>query len=741
MQSLTPETNLSDFLRINPLQQEGLKKIHTLTIENLLRYFPVRYEDIADTRSISQIAKGEKVTLFGKITDLKLEKSFKKKINMARGRLNDGEDSIGLIWFNQPYIAKMIQNDAMVKVEGIVSEKNNQFYISNPAITNISYTPPFSSSSLFNEKQGTSLSIYPVYPETRNITSRWIHHALEKIFKSDFFDRCDDPLPKEILNRYNLPSLKTSYIWIHTPKNKNDAEAARKRFAFEEVFFIQLQKQKEKKLLETLPSAKIVFDQKSLDSFLSRFPFALTEGQRKAIGDILSDFQKGFPMGRLLEGDVGSGKTAVAATTAYIVTNNEPLSRPVASDRSFLKEKDLAENEKKSFGNFQVATMAPTEILAAQHFESFITYFKHLPISIALITGSACKKFPSKVDPSGTTAVSKPQLLKWVANGEISILIGTHALIQKKVKFKNLAYVIIDEQHRFGTKQRKELARKDGLVPHLLSMTATPIPRTLALTIYGDLDLSILDEMPKGRKPIMTEIVPTKNRDAVYEKIKKELVAGRQMYVICPRINEPDPDKEKAILAKSVMEEAERLKRDVFQKYKIGVVHSKLLPKDKEKVMADFGDGKIDILVSTSVVEVGVNVPNATVIIIEGAERFGLAQLHQLRGRVLRSSHQAYCYIFAETKSDKTVDRMRAFLSAKNGFELAELDLKLRGIGELGGGKQWGVSDIAMIALQNLKMVEAARTEARNIVESDSELQNHPVLRMVLETKSKYHFE
>ncbi len=423
--------------------------------------------------------------------------------------------------------------------------------------------------------------------------------------------------------------------------------------------------------------------------------------------------------------------------------------------------------------------MAPTEILARQHFESFIKYFRHMPISIGLITGNGCRKFPSKVNVGGWTDISRTQFLKWVASGEISVVIGTHALIQKAVKFKHLAYVIIDEQHRFGTAQRQKLTKKEAAVPtskktigkssravtaaeqnqeplkpsgknsmpHLLSMTATPIPRTLALTLYGDLDLSLLDEMPVGRKKVITEIVPKSRRQAVYDHIEKELKDGRQAYVICPRINEPDPEKEQALQARSVKEEAKRLKKDIFPNFEIEILHSKMKPADKEEVMERFAAHKIDILVSTSVVEVGVNVPNSTNIIIEGGERFGLSQLHQLRGRVIRSNYQPYCFVFTESNSksgkgsEKTTDRLRALATAKNGFELSELDLTLRGAGELYGGKQWGISDIAMDAIKNLKMVEAARKEAQRLVGEDASLRTYPLLARTLSEKADVHFE
>ena len=456
--------------------------------------------------------------------------------------------------------------------------------------------------------------------------------------------------------------------------------------------------------------------------FVKRFPFSPTSAQEKAIEVILNDFKSGRPMSRLLEGDVGSGKTAVAATTAYSAVSSSA--------------------DVRGIGRLQVAYMAPTEILAIQHFESFIEYFKHLPIQIGLITGSSCRKYPSKVNPEGWTNISRNQLLKWTKEGDISILIGTHALIQKAVQFKNLSYIIIDEQHRFGTKQRQKLARKSNPVPHLLSMTATPIPRTLALTIYGDLDLTLLDEMPKGRKPIITEIIEPKKRKETYEKVRAELKAGRQVYIICPRINEPDPDKEAALIAKSVKEESVRLKKEIFPEYSIEILHSKMKPKEKDETMIKFKNHQINILVATSVVEVGVNVPNATVIIIEGAERFGLSQLHQLRGRVLRSNFQAYCFVFTEKAGEKTVERLKALKTAKNGFELSEKDLMLRGPGELAGNRQWGLSDMGMEALKNVKMIEAARLEASRLVGIDPTLSNLPILKEKVSAKSaSLHFE
>ncbi|MHB1118292.1 MAG: ATP-dependent DNA helicase RecG, partial [Minisyncoccota bacterium] len=404
----------------------------------------------------------------------------------------------------------------------------------------------------------------------------------------------------------------------------------------------------------------------------------------------------------------GSGKTFIAATAAYAVTASAPRDN--------------------KYGNLQIAYMAPTEILAEQHFKSFIEYFKDTPIEIGLLTGNGAKKFPSKSDPSGATSVSRAQLLKWVAEGKLPILIGTHALIQKNVEFKNLGLAIVDEQHRFGTRQRGKLAKKDTVLPHFLSMTATPIPRTLALTIYGNLDLTLLDEMPAGRLPIKTELITKSNRTKMEDHIRAEINNGRQAYIICPRIDEPDPDKELALQAKSVTAEAKRIAEDIFPEFEIGILHGKMKPDEKEWVMEEFKKGAIHILVATSVIEVGVNVPNATIIVIEGAERFGLAQLHQLRGRVIRSNHQAYCYILTDSTNENSHKRLKALVTSKNGFELAELDLMLRGAGELGGGKQWGISDLGMEAIKNIKMVEAARTEAARLIALDSSLTNYPLL-------------
>ncbi len=716
---MNPADPITKYLRPNLIQKRALERLGLETVADLIFYFPTRHGQQLATKTIAELQAGDQVKIYGQVIASKISKAWKKKIPLGEITIEDHTGRLKAIWFHQAFLAKKVPKGMSACLSGKVAVRQGTLYLANPEIdraeNTISASGPLFNTSDPDNSSGELDTLLPIYPETRGLSSSWFQHNIQKLLKPDLEKNLLDPIPPEILKKYHLPSLATALIWIHAPKSPEDALAARKRFAFQEIFLIQLARLQTKAKYEQLNSFKIANSTQEVETFINRFPFKLTNAQDTAIKQILKDFGTGKPMTRLLEGDVGSGKTAVAAVTALATVQ----------------------------AGLEVAYMAPTEILARQHFESFINYFKYLPtIQIGLITGKECRKFPSKLDRDNHTKISRSQLLKWVANGEIPILIGTHALIQKTVIFKNLAYIIIDEQHRFGVQQRATLARKTERAPHLLSMTATPIPRTLALTLYGDLDLTLLDEMPAGRRQIITQIIDEANREAAYEKIRQELLAGRQAYVICPRIEEPDPTKELALQAKSAKTEQKRLQEKVFPEFNVGLVHSKLKPATKEQVMADFSSGEINILVATSVVEVGVNVPNATIIIIEGAERFGLAQLHQLRGRVLRSNHQAYCYLFSGSRGAKTRDRLKALKTAKNGFELAELDLNLRGAGTLSGQAQWGISDIGMEAIKNIKMVEAARLEAQAIIKADPELQSHPLLHDKLSrSKKDIHFE
>jgi ATP-dependent DNA helicase RecG len=744
---MTPTTPIEKISRLTDDQKKALGRLRIKTVRDLMYHFPVRYSDMSTLSNIESAETGSSVTLYGKLSKLETKKGFKTKVPMSTGILEDfSGQKIKIVWMNQAYLAKMFHDGDTVKLTGKITDGKYGKSLMNPEIERVPDMPIDVHNSLFegvsdspsfrggrgvSDTNGREFFGYPVYNETRGITSKWMYHTILKLLGQRMHDELVDPIPEEILSKYNLPKLATAMVWIHNPEKKEHADAARKRFAFEEIFLIQLRRQFERKKYEQLFSYRLHIPHTDIQDFISRFPFNPTQSQTDAINAVLKDFEMDKPMSRLIEGDVGSGKTFVAATVAYATIKNRPVG---------------PNGKQQDFGSLQVAYMAPTEVLATQLFENFVEYFKHTGISIGLITGSGCRKFPTKVASAQKpwTEISRTQLVKWIKNGEIPIVIGTHALIQKSIDFQDLGLVIIDEQHRFGTNQRMKLAKKEGHAPHYLSMTATPIPRTLALTLYGDLDLTVIDQMPSGRKQVITEIVPgvEEKRNEAYEKIKQELKAGRQAYIICPRIADPDEETEQKLNLKSVTSEAKRLGEKIFKDYRIGIMHSKMTPAKKDEVMKQFANHDIDILVSTSVVEVGVSVANATNIIIEGADRFGLAQLHQLRGRVIRGNHQAYCYLFADAKSEKTADRLKAFVKAKNGFDLAELDLMQRGSGDLAGLKQWGISDLGMEAIKNIKMVEFARNEAIDMVNHDPELDNHAFLKCyVSQQDSEIHFE
>ncbi len=671
----------------------------------------------------STLKTGESITIYGVMEKVSVRRSFKGHIPMTEARVADNTGTIRCVWFNQAYIGKMYPNGTRIKVSGTVGEDKKGFLLSNPSIERAGSVIPESQESLFAPNADTEF-LTPIYRETKGVSSLYLYTLIKKIAQSGSLKEVYDPIPSHIIKKLSLPELKDALLYIHFPKNESLTIAARKRFAFEEIFYLQLKQYQEKIEAKHSLAYSISVNKTKTKKFIDSFPFTPTDAQLNAIDSILKDLSRKEPMGRLLEGDVGSGKTFVAAVVSEAVLQNRIGKTGTA---------------------LQIAYMAPTEILAKQHFESFIKYFKNTNVEIGLLTGAGCSKFPSKGNPSSHTSISRTQLLKWLEDGRVSIVVGTHALIQKTVKFANLALIIIDEQHRFGVRQRKALAQsrdvKKKELPHLLSMTATPIPRTLALTIFGDLDLTVIDSMPEERKKIITEIVPRTKRNETYEKIRKELQAGHQVYVICPRIDEQDEDERQKRILKSVKEEAERLANDIFPEFIVDILHSKMKKEEKEEVMQDFLDKKSDILVATSVIEVGINVPNATVIIIEHADRFGLAQLHQLRGRVGRREYQSYCFLFTESVGEITQTRLKALVNAKNGFELAEADMMARGIGMLMDGKQWGMSDLAMEAIKNPKLVEIARDEARELLDNDNTLENYPDLASIIKKRENVHME
>jgi len=537
-------------------------------------------------------------------------------------------------------------------------------------------------------------------------------------------------LPYEIIKKQKLLGISEAIRQIHFPDNEKKAQEAKRRLAFDELFLIQLHMLLQKRKWQKNGAVGMKFDEKAereIRNFVEGLPFKLTNAQRAASWNIIKDLGKGRPMNRLLEGDVGSGKTLVALIAALFTVKS----------------------------GYQAAFMAPTEILARQHFleakrrlcqseqsRSFSgrRISDEADITIALLTASESKICENTLEREA----DRNNLIEKIKNGKIDLLIGTHSLIQEHVTFHNLALSIVDEQHRFGIEQRAKLQReiismKDGLksVPHLLSMTATPIPRTLALTVYGDLDLSVLDEMPRGRQKIITKLVAPGNRNLAYKFIKEQIEKGRQAFVICPLIEESD-----VLEVRSATEEYEKLKNEIYPDLEIGLLHGKMRPKDKESVMKKFSAGGINILVSTSVVEVGIDVPNATVMLIEGADRFGLAQLHQFRGRVGRGEHQSFCFLFTDSTASSAHRRLKALIKCSNGFELAEKDLEIRGPGELVGIRQSGLPDLAMASLSDTELIRSTREEAKNFLSKNPSLSKFQELaKRMKKMKEEIHFE
>ncbi len=728
-------------------QIKELQKINLVSVRDLLRYFPNRYEDFSKIVPIGQILLNQTVTIQGEITQINSQKTFRRKMALTKAVIQDKTGTIEAIWFNQPFISHNLKVGQEISLAGKTSLNNKGgLYLSNPEYERI--LPPseistkISLSTSLEELIKASKSkssqpffrhtarIIPIYPETKKITSRFLRYLISLIFPQiDLLIK--DYLPEKIIRNQKLLPLNQAVKQIHYPENFQLLEQARRRLAFNELFLIQLFTIREKFLWQKKKSIAINFNPEIIKNFTAKLPFELTSAQKKSAWEILQDLAEPQPMNRLLEGDVGSGKTIVAAIAALQVIS----------------------------AGYQVALMAPTSILAEQHFQSLPKYFKHYPFSIALLTSNQ-----AKIWPSSKRKISKQKLLEKIKQGEISLIIGTHSLIQKQVAFKNLALAIIDEQHRFGIQQRAELQTqvekiKDAtprLIPHLLSITATPIPRTLALTIYGNLDISILDESPKNQKPVTTQLFSAHQKEQVYQFIRQEIQNGRQTFIVCPKIDPSEvkkglllkpkeqltkQQKQKLIWqeVKAVKEEYQKLSQEIFPDLKVALIHGQMKDKEKEKIMKDFKNRLNDILVSTSVIEVGIDIPNANVIMIENAERFGLAQLHQLRGRVSRSPYPAYCFLIT---NNQPTARLKAIIQCRNGFELAEKDLEIRGPGEFTGQKQWGNPDLSMASLNDLDLIKSAHQEAQNILQNDPNLQDHSLLkRKLAEFSQKIHLE
>ena len=709
---LNLDTPIEELPKIGLAYQKKLKKLGVKTVQDLLLYFPARYEDFSNIIPIKKVKVGYTVCVQGRILEVKHTRTFRKWMDITEIIIEDETGSIKALWFNQPYLAKTFKEDDFVCLAGKVSLGKSGIYLNNPAHERISE---------FAEDNNLTHTgrIIPVYSETRGLTSRWLRYVIKPLIVQ-FYNKMPEILPQDILKKYKFLSVKKAIWQVHFPDSFEAADAAKSKFSFEELFLLQLLILKERFRLMQKKSPACLMDTKLMQEFTKSLPFKLTDSQKQCSYQILKDLEKTVPMSRLLEGDVGSGKTVVAVMAALNVIKN----------------------------GYQVAFMAPTEILSKQHFKSISELTKSFNISVGLLTSKE-----SKIFKDGKDYITKKQnLLEDLKNGQINILIGTHSLIQKDTEFKNLAFVIVDEQHRFGVEQRSSLMKNKDIVPHLLSMTATPIPRTLALTIYGDLDLSLIKEMPKNRKPIKTIIVGPEQRKEAYEFIYKEVKGGKGVFVICPRIDVRPVKPAKSDFpiiegkfnvvknyelekvtpwddVKAVKEEYEKLSKEIFPDLRIEMLHGKMKPTEKEKIMTDFKNGLADILISTSVVEVGIDVPRATVMMIEGAERFGLSQLHQFRGRVGRSDMQSYCFLFTTSPDQLNRKRLKALVASNNGFELAQKDLEIRGPGQLYGVQQWGVGDFAMEGLTNIFLVEKTRQAAREILEKDPELKNYPILK------------
>jgi ATP-dependent DNA helicase RecG len=740
---LTLDTKVEEVPKIGTAYAKKLKKLGIKTVQDLLFYFPSRYDDFSEIIPINQVKVGEIACVQGKILSIEQSHTFKRGMDITEIIIEDlptdqaGETGqISALWFNQPYLAKSLKEEDYICLAGKVSLGKEGIYLSNPAYER--FYPD-------NEDQNLTHTgrIVPVYSETKGITSRWLRYILKPLLVQ-FYSQVPDMLPPEISKKHKFLPMSEAIWQAHFPESFEAADAAKARFAFEDLFLLQLSVLKEKNKLLKNPAPPCLLHADIMKEFTNSLPFQLTDSQRQCSFQILKDMEKPIPMSRLLQGDVGSGKTVVGAMAALNAVKN----------------------------GYQVAFMAPTEILAKQHFLSLAKMLAPFQVKIGFLTGKE-----SVINAGGKTQeIKKKDLLLELEFGQVDILIGTHALISKKVVFSKLALVVLDEQHRFGVAQRAELTKNKKLVPHLLSMTATPIPRTLALTVYGDLELSLIKEMPKDRKKIITSVVNKADRQKAYEFIKQEVARGRGVFVIYPRIEGkeesdapvsgslsansfipqnylPASATPKALQAgsfgstakeeiKSLKQEYERLSREVFPDLRITMLYGKMKADEKERIMQDFKKGEIDILLSTSVVEVGVDVPRATIMMIEGAERFGLSQLHQFRGRVGRSDLQSYCFLFTTEESQQNRQRLKVMEKTSNGFELAEEDLKIRGPGQLYGTQQWGLPDAAMQNLSNIFLIEKTRSEARELLEKDPELKEYPLLKSRLKQfTSKIHFE
>jgi ATP-dependent DNA helicase RecG len=647
-----------------------LAAAHLTTVGDLITFLPRGYEDYSHITRIADIAPG-KITVKAKCEKIET-RPVRRGLKVTTATLVDDSGKIQAVWFNQPYRATQLKAGEWHFFSGEFEFSYNRYQLTNPSAEKASELP-----------QQTD-TIVPIYRAVAGLKTALVRKILLEL--KPLITMLPETLPETVVKQEKLISYSDAIKGMHFPETYQEAELARERLAFEELFQLLLASQLNKQENAKLEGWSIPFDQNVVKTFVKGLPFALTNAQRIAAWDILQNFEESTPMNRLLQGDVGSGKTVVAGLAA----------RQVAHE------------------GFQTALMAPTEILASQHASTLDTLLSPFGVRVGLLTGSVKGK-------------AREALYAAIASGEVDVVVGTHALIQSTVTFHKLGFVVIDEQHRFGVAQRQELLKKSKKMPHLLAMTATPIPRSLALTVYGELDISVLNEKPANRKPIITKIWSPNSRPQLYMLIDEEIKKGRQAYVICNLIDN-NPTNE----LKSVEAEYKRLQGSVFKHRRIGLLHGRLAPAEKDAVMTSFSKGELDILVSTTVVEVGVDVPNSTVMLIEDGDRFGLAQLHQLRGRVGRSEHQSYCYI-VPSDSKQPSQRLKEIEKSNDGFYLAEVDLKLRGPGEIYGRAQHGALNLQVATLGDTKLISRAQSAAKQFVQSQKNLLNYEQLARQVE--------
>ena len=680
MLSLT--SNLTDLKGVGSTIAKRLARLNLFTIGDLLYHFPARYEDFSHFVQIANLKVGERVTIKGKVQLINTRRSWKRRLTVTEALIKDTTGSIKAVWFNQPYLAETIKPGTEVMLAGTLTAGSYGLQLEHPTIE------PVAGAHLPVRQAGVHTGrLVPIYPSTGLLGQRLLRTLVNRALP--LARSIPDYLPKEIMHKAKLPYLNQAIYSLHFPASTPELTAARRRVTFDELFLIHLRSVLARRSLGNYQARAIPFSEATKE-LVASLPWALTADQRLATWEIIKDLNKTRPMYRLLQGDVGSGKTIVAGLACF--------------------------NCLKS--NLQAAILAPTEILAEQHWHTLCQLLSPWSIKLALLTRGHHRLSDTAKE------VSAAAIKKKLAQGEIELIIGTHALLESNLAWQSLGLVVVDEQHRFGVEHRQALMSGRRPAPHLLSMTATPIPRSLALTLFGDLDISILQHLPPGRQPITTRLVPPSERARAYELMRQEVARDNRVFIVCPLIEESD-----VLGVRAATAEHERLQRDVFPDLKLGLLHGKMATRAKAHVMEDFKRGATPILVSTSVVEVGVDVPEATVMAIEGAERFGVAQLHQFRGRVGRSERPSACLLMTDSAKPRGLNRLQALVKLSSGFELAEFDLKTRGPGDLLGATQSGFLKLRFAELANAELLKTVREAAALVIKTDPALKRLPQLK------------